>query len=145
MALFFHILYFRVEKKKKKKVVLLMFFVFVFLFLITLSLVMMRDKRHLGDLSGDHSATDLKEERSPNLEVRLIHIGHRDVLAEDGAGTTTADSTHLLALLVVNSSTLTSRSASRDKADTLARHAVLDLVEDRASTNETTFLTSSLS
>lgn len=106
---------------------------------------MVRDKRHLGDLGRDHSATDLKEERSPNLEVRLVHIRHRDVLAEDGAGAATADGANLLPLLVVNSGALTSGCTTRDKANTLTRHTVLDLVEDRASTNEATLLASSLS
>ena len=105
-------------------------------------LVVVRDKRHLGDLGGDHPATDLEEERSADLEVGLVDVGHRDVLAQDGAGAAAADSADLLALLVVDSGALTSRCTARDEANTLPRHTVLDLVEDRTSANEPTSLTS---
>lgn len=106
---------------------------------------MMRDKRHLCNLSGDHPPTNLKEEGCSNLEVRLVNICHRDVLTEDRAGTTTADCPHLLTFLVVHSGTLTCGCTTRDKTNTLTRYTVLNLIEDWTGTDEPTFLTSSFS
>jgi len=105
---------------------------------------MMRNERHLGDCSRNHPATNVDQDGGTDLGELGLNKAHSNVLADGGAGAAALDCADLATILVVDSSTLTRRSTTRDETNTLNGSTLTDLTKDSVSADEATLTTTTL-